>query len=810
MNVCVTLEVFSQSDIKSSDLTNDLGLFFSNHQFENAYLQFDKPYYAAGDTIYFKAYVTQGEEHKPSGLSGVLHVDLINPENKIDQSIKLRLDSGLTWGDFTLPDSLTAGNYRVRAHTQLMRNYGESDFFDKTISVGSLNDDEKNKNPVKELSHEINQKPDLQFFPEGGNLVSGVRSKVAFKAINANGSGIDVKGIILDNSNNEICQFASAHLGMGYFYLSPLEGETYKAKLTFADGTLDSVDLPKADTSGIVLAVNNNSPYVISFKLSVNGPYLAANRNKNFLLLIYSGGKAITYNFKMEVQETTFDMEKRFLSSGIARITLFSPGNEPIGERLVFIQNKDQLELHIIADKTVYTKREKVSLQLNAKDPADSTVAGHFSISVIDENKVPEEENNERTILTDLLLTSELKGYVEQPNYYFNDTSEIARQNLDVLMLTQGYRRFEWKQVMDTSYTPLAFQPEKALRISGKLTDLDGKPLANATVDLIPFKSSTILNSESDNKGFFHFYNLDFTDTTNFVLSVANRKKRNSTRITYFNNYKEPEVITNKKFSIPILKDTAMSVYLDNAKKVREEYGYHFKGKTLNSVIIKGKKPLEDQYRTESLAGVGHADQVMHADEIEKIGGQLTTSLNGRLHGVIFNGGVPFLAGSLQTDPMIVLLDGVVANRLGPDDKILPYDINSIHSPQIETVEVLRNTNTTMYGMIGGNGLLIITTKNGGDYSENIASVGILPIAPMGFYKAIEFYSPKYDNTNADSKQPDLRSTIYWNPEIKTGKDGNASLTYFNADGTGTYKVTIEGIDANGNVGRVVYRYKVE
>ncbi len=113
-------------------------------------------------------------------------------------------------------------------------------------------------------------------------------------------------------------------------------------------------------------------------------------------------------------------------------------------------------------------------------------VPGHFSVSVIDENKVPEEANNEHTILTDLLLTSEVKGYVEQPNYYFNDTSEVARQNLDVLMLTQGYRRFEWKQVMDTNYAPLAFQPEKALEISGKVTNFSGKPLAKATVNLVP------------------------------------------------------------------------------------------------------------------------------------------------------------------------------------------------------------------------------------------------------------------------------------------------------------------------------------
>ena len=353
------------------NITNDLGQFFSHNLFENAYLQFDKPYYAAGDTIYFKAYVTQGEEHKPSGLSGVLHVDLINPENKIDQSIKLRLDSGLTWGDFTLPDSLTAGNYRVRAYTQLMRNYGESDFFDKTIHVGSLTNDEKNKNQVEEKLPELNKKPDLQFFPEGGNLVNGIRSKVAFKAIDANGSGVDAKGTILDNSNKEVCQFASTHLGMGYFLLNPEEGETYKAKLTFADGTQDTIDLPKPETSGITLTINNDSISKASVKIEANATYYQAHRNQEFLLVIYSGGMVVNVNCKLDTSIIDLGILKKLLHAGVTRITLFSPDGSPLCERLLFIRNRSQLNLQINADKTVYTKREKVNLQLFAKNRND-------------------------------------------------------------------------------------------------------------------------------------------------------------------------------------------------------------------------------------------------------------------------------------------------------------------------------------------------------------------------------------------------------------------------------------------------------
>jgi len=806
---CFNLEISAQSDHSKLNLVNDLKQFFSYHTFENAYLQFDKPYYAAGDTIYFKAYVTEGEQHQLSDVSGVLHVDLINPENKINQSIELGLDSGLTWGDFALPESLPAGNYRIRAYTQLMRNYGEMGFFDRIIPVGSLKYVNTHESVVNQPRQLIKNNPDFQFFPEGGNLVTDVRTKVGVKAIDTTGLGININGEILDNNNKEVCSFSTTHLGMGYFFLKPDGDKTYHAKVAFADGTQKIIDLPKAEESGITLSINNDSILSASVRIEANDSFYQANRNKNFILLIYSGGIAVTVNCKLDTSVINLGIIKRLLHSGIVRITLFSPDGEPLCERLLFVQKHDQLNLHLDTDKSEYKKREKVSLLMNAKNPEGATVPGHFSVSVIDESKVPEDVNNEHTILTNLLLTSELKGYVEQPNYYFNDTSKITRDNLDVLMLTQGYRLFEWKQVMDTNYAPLVYQPEKGLKISGKVTNLFGKPLANGTVTLIPSNGGNLLSSVSDNKGLFYFSNLIFTDTTHFVLSAINSKGRNSTKITYFNNEEKPEIIANKKFSIPIVRDSNMSVYVDNAKKVQEEFS-HFKGKLLKPVIVKGKLPLDNQYRTQSLAGAGNADQVMHADEIERVGGQLSTSLNGRLRGVGFSNGTPYLKSPPGDGPMVVVIDGVEWNSGSGGKGPGPFNIDEIPSSQVETVEVLKYASASIYGMGGGNGVLVITTKRGDEMSDNIASVGVLSIAPMGFYKARKFYSPKYDYTNANSERPDLRSTIYWNPEIKTGKDGNASFDYYNADGTGTYKVTIEGIDDYGNIGRLVYRYKVE
>src|SRR5665213_3551669 len=201
--LCFHLGVFAQSSKPKLNIAARLQTYFSTYAPEKAYLQFDKPYYAGGDTIYFKAYVTDGEQYKLSGLSGVLHVDLINPENKIDQSIQLMLNNGIIWGDFALPDSLPAGNYRVRAYTRWMRNRGELDFFDRIIPVGSLINSHTAGREMQRLQ-EINSKDDIQFFPEGGSLVMGIRSKVAFKAIASNGLGINVKGIIIDSAHKKV------------------------------------------------------------------------------------------------------------------------------------------------------------------------------------------------------------------------------------------------------------------------------------------------------------------------------------------------------------------------------------------------------------------------------------------------------------------------------------------------------------------------------------------------------------------------------------------------------------------------------
>jgi TonB-dependent SusC/RagA subfamily outer membrane receptor len=805
---CLHFGAIAQTDDYQLNVVDKLKNYLSTYDPEKAYLQFDRPYYAAGDTIYFKAYLTRGGHHVLSDLSGVLHVDLISGENKIDQSIKLQLDSGICWGDFALPDSIPTGYYRIRAYTQWMLNQGETHFFYKNISVGSFSKRNVSETVMKKPSHLGKDKPDIQFFPEGGTLVEGIESKVAFKAIGAKGLGINVKGVLLDKEDKQICSFESSHLGMGSFIFQPEKDNSYKAKLSFADGSENIVYLAKPEASGISLSVTSDSVTRISIGITANESFYRANKNKDFLMVIYSGGKSISYPYKQDDTIISFILEKKLLHTGVTTVTLFSQNGEPLCERLIFVQNNDQLGLQIHTDKTSYLKKEKVNLQLNAENKDGLPVDGHFSITIFNESKISADENNERNILTSLLLTSDLAGYVEQPNHYFEDTSGETRKNLDLLMLTQGYRDFEWKQVLSSEPRVLAFLPERGLEINGKITNLSNKPISKGTITLIPSNGGQLLSSTSDSKGFFRFSNLVFTDTTHLVLSAVNSKGGNLTKIIYLNPNNQPPV-SDRKYAPQISNDSSLFSYLENEKKYHDEYIKHipFRGQMLKEVTVKAVRE-DDHYRTQSLAGAGFADQVMHADEIEQIGGKLSTGLNGRLRGVDFVVMVPYLQSSMTTKgraPMLLILDGAEIKLDNPG----AFNIDDIPSNQIETIEVLKYASTSIYGMEGANGVLIITTKNGSG-KKDIAAVGVLPIAPMGFYKARTFYSPKYEYTSGNPTLPEMRPTIYWNPEIKTDKEGYAIMDYYNTESPGVYKVIVEGIDKNGNVGRQVYRYKVE
>jgi hypothetical protein len=880
-----------QEDDPLKKILTQLQKFTQNYPTEKVYLQLDKPYYAIGDIIYFKAYTTIGSKHQPSGLSKILYVDLINEKDSVKQSLRLPMTSGLSWGDFALTDTLQEGNYRIRAYTQYMRNYGEEYFYDKTISVGNsisntvfttvnykfvtengvqrinavinyvdlnnqpyagknvtynvqldfrtvlkgkgVTDDSGNLSisfsnpqpaslksglittsittdikkvvvktvPIKATSSNV----DVQFFPESGDLVNGIRSKVAFKAVAADGLGVDIKGSVFNSSNVEVAKITTQHLGMGAFMLFPESGKTYTAKVTFPDGSSKNIDLPKTSDQGFVLNVNNNDPEYINLRVAVGNETFKLKQNTDIMVVGQSAGD-VYYTAKSKLESQTFSarIPKSRFPSGIAQFTLFTQEGEPLNERIIFIQNPDQLKIDISSAATT-SPRQNVKVDFTALNKAKAPVVGSFSVAVTNETKMPVNEDKESTILSNLLLTSDIKGYIEQPGYYFAHPNEKTQADLDVLMLTQGYHRFAWRLLMGNSFPQLTYQPEQTMSISGLVKTLGGKPVANGKVTLFTTsKGMFLLDTVTDANGRFKFDNLIFPDSIRFVIQARNAKDRKNVDIV-LDNVPAQFVTKNKNApDISINLNTDLAAYLRNSKAQYDDlrkYGMVNRTILLKEVTITEKKePLKN---SSNLNGPGNADQIIKADQLMQGCITIDQCLQGRLLGVIFRNGIPYSTRSMN-QPMQLIVDGIYMEG--------DY-LTSISPTDIASIEVLRSIGyTSIYGSRGGGGVLVINTKRGDDpsYSFQRYAPGIVTFNPKGLSRSKEFYAPKYDDPKTNKAVADLRTTIYWNPNLITDAAGKTSFSFFNADSKGTYRVVIEGIDSDGNLGRQVYHYQVE
>ena len=655
--------------------------------------------------------------------------------------------------------------------------------------------------PVKAISANV----DVQFFPESGSLVNGIHSKVAFKAVGADGLGTDIKGTIIDDKLNAVATFNSQHLGMGSFMLTPETGMVYKAHIIFADGSSKDLDLPKAVDKGYVLSIGTDDPDALKIKVSTGRQLLIDNTVDTLTLVAQSGGQ-IYYAAKSNPGSTNFTatVPRDRFPSGIAQFTLFSSKGEPLSERLVFIQNPDQLKLNVSTDKQTYAPQQKVKINLNAQNSDAKPVIGGFSVSITDETKIPVDENAGNSILANFLLTSDLRGYIERPNYYFNDPTDQTRADLDLLMLTQGYHRFEWKQIMNDKFPVITYQPEKTLAISGHITTLGGKPIAHGKVTMLSTQRGfAFLDTVTDDQGRFEFKNMAFADSLKFVIQARTGKDRKNVQID-LDNVTQQGVTQHKTApDIQVSVYDGVSAYLKSTRTLYNEeikYGLAKRTIVLKEVVIKDTRATVKH--STNLNGPGNADQVLTSDQIG-LGFNDLTSLEGRLIGVSFRNGIPY---STRGGQMAVYLDGM---------KLQSSELNMIVMADVASIEVLRSgAYTGIYGGSGGpGGELIITSKDGSEiYKDNLKRPvpGIITYSPIGYYKSRLFYSPQYDDPKTNIPVADLRTTIYWNPNIITDKDGNALFEFFNAGGKATYRVVIEGMDADGDLGRQVYRYKVE
>lgn len=869
---------------------------YNAYPIEKVYLHFDKPYYAVGDTIWFKAYLTI-DHHQPSLLSKIIYVDIFAPHDSLVQSLKLQVKNGVAWSSVALSsNNYKKGNYRVIAYTNWMNNYDPGYFFNKNITIGdainnnistqislkssgearnakiaagiSYKDDEGNPFVDKKVNWAVQKEDetiikgkgvtdkngfisisftniknytldsatmvtiidagnrkqitslfplksiarpnDIQFFPEGGQLLVGLRTKIAFKAVKPNGLGIDVKGTITDNDNNVVAEFTSSHLGMGVFVLTPADGKTYTAKVTFADGSTATPSLPKIQTGGIVLGLDNTEPDVLRLKLQTDASFFKAYEGKTFYILGKSGG-VICYGAQTQLHDLVYSaaIPKSKFPTGIVQVTLFSDEGEPLSERIAFVQHNDMLNISLASDKPSYTTRQKVRLDLTAKNN-ELPVEGNFSIAVIDDSKVPFDENAETTILTNLLLTSDIKGYIEKPTYYFNHPDEKTAADLDVLLQTQGYRRFSYEGIMNNKFPAITYAPEMGIDIAGTLRGSNGIPTKNGNVRLLISDKNYSENAITDADGRFKFSHLVFSDSSKVVVSARNNPRSGDLVVTIDGNPYQ-KIGPNFNTADEILNiDSALSAYLKNSKaKFNSTH-------TLKEVVIKDTRIVKTVSHRDfgSLASLSsEPDRLIPGSSLK--GCPMVLNCIGSLAtGMTFDQNNFYVTRDYNQGkriPAQIFLRGT------------PVDagtLTTVNADDIESVEIFTKDELGLINSAyGTNGAIVVNMKKMPETKkislqelrDLMPQKNEITFTPKGYAAVRTFYLPRYTGPKTSQTTiTDTRSTIYWNPNITTDKTGTASFEYFNADGKGTYRAIIEGIDKDGNIGRQVLRYLVK
>ncbi|HCN84108.1 MAG TPA: hypothetical protein DIT07_10895 [Sphingobacteriaceae bacterium] len=679
---------------------------------------------------------------------------------------------------------------------------------------------------------------DLQFMPEGGNLVAGITSVVGFKAIGEDGKGVNISGKVFSGSR-ELTDFASSYKGMGSFEISPKEGETYTARVIL-NGIEKSFPLPAVKSAGTAIKINNQ---IESDSIEVTISAIAPSPATAYYLIAQSRG-IICYGATIRFSATHTiikKIDKSLFPTGIVRFTLMSADRQPLNERIAYISHNDNLNVTLSPAKASFGIRDSISLNIRVTDKNNQPVHGSFSLAVTDDNQVRTDSLGSN-ILTSLLVTSDLKGLVEDPGHYMEQT-EQAWKDLDHLLLAQGWTGYNWKDVFNPPAPAYAAEPEFIVR--GRVTNVFNKASTATGIRLLSFRPPFVKDTLTKKDGSFTYSGLPLVDTLAFFIQARNKNSKS------FNVGIDMDEFKPAVFSAPgqrfmpwyVNSDTSLLKYVKTIVQQKEE-NIKLGGNVLAEVIITAKKIIKG---SKNLNGPGESDQALDERELQKA--EKTTLLQllkDRITG--FNEGEfphPTHHPMANNEPLRwsyriglseirLVIDGMDVEKFYtgayyyelPDINRLKYHRERFDyikdyllfftAEDVKGIEVMfhprynsRYNSTELSGpeLLANDpsandfAYIEITTKSGkGAFERRIP--GTFTYKPMPFILPKEFYRPRYTAKSTIPLGMDLRSTIHWEPNIVTDGEGKAQVSFYSADSPGTYSIIMEGSDMNGALGR--------
>lgn len=630
---------------------------------------------------------------------------------------------------------------------------------------------------------------EVSFLPEGGHIILGESNRVAFKALNSNGVGEDINGVVVNDKGDTLTTMSTQHLGMGTFYLYQKDANEKIYAICRNKNNLEKrFELPQGTSDLPALQINWQKN-----KLLVAIRNVANLRHQGTFYMVLQTGGIVLNAIEWDMDKEFIIVPKEILPSGVIQIILVDANLNPLSERLIFNVNKRSLTNVLFnTNKTNYKSREKVNVSMAVFDTDSIPQLANFSLSVTDDKDV--KLDTCINILSTMLLTSDLKGYVESPAYYFRNESSETLGNLDLLMMTQGWSRYNVEKILkgdfDRPKSYLELGPEISGTVKGGV--FLNKKAANYPVRLLAMQHQYFDESVTDEEGCFRFNGFELPDSTQYIIQ-GNTKKGGSRVLLSV----DEELYPSGKYSLPFAYDEGNHIFENYMTKADRRFILD------NGMRMIYLKDVEITAKAPSSVGKSKYsspfNQRITAEQIEKYRDRNIFQLLSRVPGVVvFGRNVTIRAAS---NPPLILID----------DVSFEVDmLDAISIEDVDEVEVVKDAGTVLFGSRGASGVIMITTKRG-KINAPAEQFNIKSVSPLGYQVTKEFYSPQYETRQQrENDIPDLRSTIYWNPSIITSEEGKANIDFYTSDASTTYSVVIEGITSEGLLIHLVQKIKRE
>jgi hypothetical protein len=768
---------------RSQALDSTLAHYNRNYQPEKVWLHYDKDVYQAGETIWFKAYLMDGLF--PAEQTKTIYIDWVGDNGEVLAHTVSPVVEGSSNGQLDIPESYTGNFIHVKSYTKWMLNFDSSFIYSKDIRI-------LNKN-IPSKTNSTTPLTNLTFFPEGGDVITGIANRVAFLAANQWGLPVSIRGVIEDNKGTVVDSISTIHDGMGSFMFTPAAGTVYTAKWKDAKGVTHTSALPPVKTTGASLQV------VISEKKRIVNVQSNATEDR-FKMLHLLGTMNSGLAFKTEVNLSATKSARKViptdnLPSGILTITLFDADWNAIAERISFIDNGDY-SFATSLEVTHWGLNKRAQNDILLKVPAGLQGA-NLSVSITDAGI---EADSSSSIITHFLLTGDLKGYVHNPAYYFSSKADSVINNLDLVMLTHGWRRFKWEDITKGKL-PVIQQPRDTsyLSLSGKVygvtkNQLSGKESIFLFLTQKDSATQTVL-TPINRDGTFKDPDYIFFDTLKVYYQLKSKLFSSAEAKFMTDRLSTPNYIAASKNFMKFTptydtsgfyRHTLLAAELLRLQRMQ-------KGKLMENITVTAKsKPLlkqMDEKYTKGLFSGGDGYQFDLANDPMALGQMnVFNYLQGKVAGLQIN--------STGSTPTLSWRGG--SPQLYLDE--MPIDaefLNTIPVSDIAFVKVFRPP--FMGGFNGSGGAIAVYTRKGDDIRSRPGGLNTNTI--IGYTTIKEFYSPNYSRFDKRNEQPDVRTTLYWNPLLLVNANSTSvHLQFYNNDVSKAFRVVIEGISKEGLV----------